>query len=442
MTKVLSTRIFEVGSPRLEIDAAEVRVVSGADRGLKMALGADSVRIGTAPDCELVLHDTTVSSRHAEIQIGARGYTIRDLGSKNGVVIETVQVERAPLVDGMRIRLGTTTLQVRSLGSKHALPLARAGTFHGLVAASVKMRAVVATLEKLASTDMTVLIEGETGTGKEVAAQALHRAGPRATGPFVVFDCGAVPVNLVASELFGHEKGAFSGASSTRGGLFEEADGGTLFLDEIGELPLELQPTLLRSLEKKTTRRVGGNVELSHDVRLIAATNRNLAEEVKAKRFREDLYFRLNVTRVRLPPLRERAEDIPVLAQRFAAEAGAPLSPEMLAVLAAHDWPGNVRELKNTVARAAFDGGAVAVTGPAGPGGIMSRRLLYDAGRLRSLPEARQLAADEFERVFLEEALAQAGGNMSRAAELAGVSRQMMTRLAAKHGLRAKDREA
>jgi DNA-binding NtrC family response regulator len=442
-TPRLSTRLFEAGPARLEIDAAEARVVAGPDRGLRLLLGTDSIRIGSAPECELVLHDPTVSARHAEIQIGTRGYVIRDLGSKNGVLLDTVAVERAPLFDGKRIRLGKTTLQVRATGGRHSVPLAGPGTFHGMVAASVKMRAVTANLQRIAATDLTVLLEGETGTGKEVAAQALHRAGARAEGPFVIFDCGAVTPGLVGSELFGHEKGAYSDAHESRPGLFEEADGGTLFLDEIGELPLELQPMLLRALEKKTTRRVGGNVELSHDVRVVAATNRNLAEEVKAKRFREDLFFRLAVTRLRLPPLRERPEDIPVLAQRFAAEAGLPLSPEILAILAAYDWPGNVRELQNVVTRAVFDKSALALGARGGPAGtaIAGRGLLYDGAVLRSLPDARHSAAEQFERLYLEEALAQAGGSISRAAELAGVSRQLLTRLVAKHGLRARDRE-
>jgi DNA-binding NtrC family response regulator len=334
-TRHLSTRLFEAGDGRLEVDAAELRVVAGPDRGTKVALGTDSLRIGSAADVELVLHDPTVSGRHAEIQIGARGYVVRDLGSKNGVLLGNLRVERAPLADGQRLRLGETVLVVRALGRAHALPLARPGRFGNLVAASVKMRAVVATLARLAESDLTVLLEGETGTGKEVAAQALHASGKRAGGPFVVFDCGAVPAGLVASELFGHEKGAFSGAHARRDGLFAEADGGTLFLDEIGELPLELQPVLLRALETRATRRVGSVHEERHDVRLVAATNRNLAEEVRAGRFRQDLFYRLGGARVRLPPLRERLEDVRELAGLFAAQAGLALSPELGAMLEA-----------------------------------------------------------------------------------------------------------
>jgi DNA-binding NtrC family response regulator len=435
----LSTRLFELDEARLEVDAAELRVVAGPDRGLEVALGTDSLRIGSDADVELVLHDPTVSARHAEIQIGARGYLVRDLGSKNGVLVGNVRVDRAPLADGQRLRLGESVLAVRALGRAHTLPLARPGRFGALVATSVKMRAIVATLTRLAASDVTILLEGETGTGKEVAAHALHAAGGRAGGPFVVFDCGAVSPGLIASELFGHERGAFSGAHARRDGRFAEADGGTLFLDEIGELPLELQPVLLRAIERRATRRVGGAQEQQHDVRVIAATNRNLAEEVRGKRFRQDLFYRLSVARVRLPPLRERPDDIPVLASLFAAQAGIVLSPALLAVLGAHDWPGNVRELRNTVERAAAAGGPVELGGERARAAA-GRASFIDGARLLPLAEARSLAGDAFERAYLEEALARADGNLSRAAELAGVSRQMLTRIAAKHGLRSKDR--
>jgi DNA-binding NtrC family response regulator len=437
-TRHLSTRLFELGDGRLEVDAAELRVVAGPDRGSRVALGTDSLRIGSDADVELVLHDPTVSARHAEIQIGARGYSIRDLGSKNGVLVGNVRVERAPLADGQRLRLGETVLVVRALGKAHALPLARPGRFGQLVAVSVKMRALVATLTQLAASDLTVLLEGETGTGKEVAAHALHTTSRRAGGPFVVFDCAAVSPGVVASELFGHERGAFSGAHARRDGLFAEADGGTLFLDEIGELPLDLQPVLLRAIETRTTRRVGGTQEERHDVRIVAATNRNLAEAVRAGSFRQDLFYRLSVARVRLPPLRERPEHVPALAGVFAAQAGVVLSPELVAVLGAYDWPGNVRELRHTVERAAAGAPVDLAAGRAAAGDGRARFL--DGARLLPLSEARALAGDAFERAYLEEVLLRADGNVSRAAELAGVSRQLLTRLAAKHGLRGKDR--
>ncbi len=299
------------------------------------------------------------------------------------------------------------------------------------------MRAVAAELERLAATDTTILLEGETGTGKEVAARSVHAASGRAGGPFVVADCGAFPHGLLAAELFGHERGAFTGAEQSRAGLFEQADGGTLFLDEIGEMPLDLQPILLRVLETRRTRRIGGQRELAHDVRLLAATNRNLAEEVKAGRFRQDLFFRLAVARLKLPALRDRPEDIAALAGQFAAEVGFVVPPELLAALEAHPWPGNVRELRNTIHSAA--------AGAASPFATLERARdepigFRDGDRIRSLPEARHLAMDEFERRYLEALLAAAGGVVAHAADLAGVSRQMLTRLVGKHRLRIRDR--
>ena len=433
----LSTRVVEGGGAALlEIDGAELRVVGGPDRGLRVALGTDSLRIGTAPDCELVVRDPTVSTRHAEIAVTRRGYLIRDLRSKNGVLIGRVPIDRAYLVDGLKIELGETVLSVHATGDRHEVRLSAPGRFGEMVVFSLRMRAVAAELDRLARSDTTILLEGETGTGKEVAARAVHAASGRSGGPFVVLDCGAFPHGLLAAELFGHERGAFTGAEHSRAGLFEQAEGGTLFLDEVGEMALDLQPVLLRALETRRTRRVGGQREVAHDVRLLAATNRNLAEEVKAGRFRQDLFFRLAVARVKLPPLRDRPEDIPVLAGMFAGEVGYAIPPELLAALEAHPWPGNVRELRNTIHSAA----AGAVTPFAVERGRAEPVGFRDGERIRSLPEARHLAVEEFEKSYLEALLVAAGGVVSRAADLAGVSRQLLTRLLAKHRLRVRDR--
>jgi DNA-binding NtrC family response regulator len=432
-----TTRLLGAGRGPLEIDAAELKVVAGPDRGAHLELGVDTLRIGSSASCDLVLHDHTVSSRHAAIVMDGGGYSIHDLGSKNGVRLGPTFVTRAPIHDGARIVLGDSALLVRARGGSRTLPLAQPGRLSGLVAYSLKMRAVAALLERFAGADTTVLIEGETGTGKEVAAHAIHRASPRAGGPYVVFDCGAVSPHLLAAELFGHERGAFTGADAARAGALEQADGGTLFLDEIGELPLDLQPAFLRLLETRTIRRVGGVADLPCDVRFVAATHRNLAEEVREGRFRADLFHRLAVARVRLPPLAERPEDIRVLAELFAVEAGVTLSPEILAVLAAHDWPGNVRELRNSVARLAIAGHPFDPLDPPRAG-----RLAWRAppGDFPTLADARRAAQDDLERSYLEEALRLADGSVTRAADLAGVSRQQMTRLAAKHGLRVRDR--
>jgi DNA-binding NtrC family response regulator len=428
----LSTQMIDGAVPRLELEDAELRVDAGPDKGARHPIGYHSLVIGSAPDCQLVLHDGTVSARHAEISLGRAGHVIRDLGAKNGTRLGNVRIERAPLFVGAKLQLGATRLSVHARGGTSSIELAQPGVLGDLVAHSVAMRAVVASLERLAATDATLLVEGETGTGKEVVARLTHALGPRRHAPLVVFDCGAVSPHLIAAELFGVERGAFTDAVETRAGLFERAEGGTLFLDEIGELPLELQPALLRALEARRTRRIGGAEELSHDVRIIAATNRNLAEEVRAGRFRADLYYRLAVTSLRLPPLRERREDIPVLAQRFAVQLGLELSPELLTALAAHDWPGNIRELRNAIERAQIQHGPDAL--------LLLGARRAPRGPLVPLAEARRTAAERFEREYLVEALEAAGGNLSRAAELAGVSRQLLTQLARKHGMRARDR--
>jgi DNA-binding NtrC family response regulator len=289
------------------------------------------------------------------------------------------------------------------------------------------MRALVNKLEQVGQSAATVLIEGETGAGKEMVAQALHGSSPRRRGPFAVFDCGATTANLAASELFGHERGAYTGADRTHSGVLAEADGGTLFLDEVGELPAEIQASLLGVLERRSYRRVGGKENLRVDVRVIAATNRNLEEQIRLGAFRRELFYRLSVIRLRVPPLRERPEDILPLAQKFAGETGAELSPDTIALLRAYAWPGNVRELRNMLARLAVEPDAAAA--------------LFDDGEPPpSLHEARRTAVDRFERLYLARLLKSAGGNMTRAAELAGVARAMITRLAAKPGMRVRDR--
>jgi DNA-binding NtrC family response regulator len=432
LTRTLSTQIVEGPTSRLELDGAEVQVVSGPDRGTKLELGADSILIGSSQECQLILHDPTVSTRHAEIVVSASGYAIRDLGSKNGILLGTTLIERAPLQDGMRLQLGTSAISIRSTNERQTINLSAAGEFGQLVAHSVKMRALVSILERLASSDASVLIEGETGTGKELVAQSLHEASARKHGKFVIFDCGAVTPSLMAADLFGYEKGAFTGADSAKAGLFEEADGGTLFLDELGELPLELQPLLLGAIERQVSRRVGGRSDVRHDVRVIAATNRNLGEEVRAGRFREDLFYRLAVARVRVPPLRERPEDLPRLADEFAQEVGIVLPTEALAAFSAYEWPGNIRELRNLVFRLAVDPNATVEA---------SSGISEDDMLLRPMPEARRIASSEFERRYLENVLERAGGKISHAAELAGISRRVFTSLVAKHNLRVRDRQ-
>ncbi|MCZ7685599.1 MAG: sigma-54 dependent transcriptional regulator [Sandaracinaceae bacterium] len=315
----------------------------------------------------------------------------------------------------------------------HRLPLSTRTTFHGLVARSVAMRAALASIERAAASDATVLLEGETGTGKGKVAEAIHRGGGRAGGPFLIVDCGAVPAALLESELYGHERSAFTGATERRIGAFEEASEGTLFLDEIGELPLEQQPKLLRALESKEIRRVGANRHERVDVRIVAATNRDLRREVNEGRFRADLYYRLAVLRVTLPPLREREDDIPVLARELLASLGASeetidrlCTPELLASLRRAAWPGNARELRNHLERClAFDEAL-----PIGDE-LVREGALVDA----SVPyaEARRRAIEAFEREYVRDLLARHGGKVSQAAAAAGMDRVYLHKLVRRH---------
>ena len=414
----------------LEHDAVEVRVTSGADRGLRVELGPARVVIGSAPNCQVVLHDRTVSAQHAEVALTPQGYVLRDLGSKNGVRLNRWVVREIVLGHGLRLNLGETTLLFSSLGRRCRVPLAAPTQVGELLAYSWSMRAVVAQLQQLAPTAINVLVEGETGTGKELAARALHDLSPRRAQPFVVVDCGALPPQLGAAELFGHERGSFTGADSRRPGLCEQADGGTLFLDEIGELPAELQAALAGAMERRRIRRIGGDSDIAVDFRVIAATNRNLAEEVRASRFRQELYYRVASVTVRLPPLRERHDDIEPLAHEFAREESVVLSPEVIEILKSHSWPGNVRELRNAVARIATS-----------PEELELPLTEPHPGEVDPLPVARLRARNAFERDYLRVVIERSGGNLTRAARLAGISRTMLMRMAAKHRLRASDKD-
>ncbi|MEQ8453932.1 MAG: sigma 54-interacting transcriptional regulator [Sandaracinaceae bacterium] len=416
--------------------AGEVRFESTADR----------CSIGAHRKNDLALEDPTVSRFHAEVEIRDRGPFVRDLGSRNGTYVDGVRVEGAWLRHGSSLKVGKTLLRFEVLGGTNTVPISRADHFGTMYGASVPMRALFAMLEKIAPSDATVLLEGETGTGKEEAAQSIHEASPRADGPFVTLDCSAIPSNLLESELFGHERGAFTGATESREGVFEAAHGGTLFLDELGELPLTMQPALLRALEQREVRRVGATEVRHVDVRVVAATNRDLREEVSASRFREDLYYRLAVFHLRLPPLRERPEDIPglaaVLLGRMGLDQGGVdrlLTPELRGTLRQGRWPGNVRELRNHLSRCMVFGETV--FGEMAFGESLPRRTHDGAQPSRvdaSLPyaDARNEALARFERDYAAALLQLHGGNVSAAARAAEMARPYLHRILRKHGLR------
>jgi DNA-binding NtrC family response regulator len=408
-----------------------------------------TITIGAMEDNDLVVSDDTVSRYHCKIVQEENAYLCVDLGSTNGTFINRVRIREAYLKPGCTLGLGNSELKFHSADEKVEIVPSRKEKLGGLVGRHVKMRELYAVLEKIAPTATTVVIEGETGTGKEVVAQTIHQLSTRASGPFMVVDCGAVPDNLIESELFGHEKGSFTGAIMTRQGLFEMASGGTVFLDELGELPLDLQPKLLRALEQREIRRVGSNKPIKVDVRIVAATNRKLEEEVRAGRFRQDLFYRLSVVRVFLPPLRERPEDIPLLVKHFLADGAYNRSARVTGVsrtamdaLAAYRWPGNVRELVNTIERAvSFAEGELielqdlseTVRGEerSGSGPVSVDGAASDA----TFKDAKERWVASFERDYIVNLLKKNKGNISHAAREADIDRKYFRKLMRKYGV-------
>jgi DNA-binding NtrC family response regulator len=432
-------------------DGAIVAVVSGAAKGATARIPSGAgvlLKIGKAADNDIVLPDDTVSRHHLTIGRVADGIEVRDLGSTNGVRIGTAKVKQALVEPGTVVRAGEVELAIRLELRGVEVPASVEESFGLALGQSLPMRRIFGLLERLAPTAATVLLTGETGTGKDVLARSIHQRSPRAKQPFEVVDCGAVSQTLIESELFGHERGAFTGAVAARAGAFERAAGGTLFLDEVGELPLELQPKLLRVLEAREFRRVGGNKVLSADVRVIAATTRDLPREVERGKFREDLYFRLAVVPIVVPSLRERLEDVPLLARRILENAAAGAEPltlpdDTLAALRAHDWPGNVRELRNVLERAAYLARASGEsdlrliglpTRRASSGGSGGEELFaFEAGS--SYRETRGKFEAIFEQRYVKWLLARHSGNVSAAAREAQMDRKHLADLAKKHGL-------
>ncbi|WP_437803762.1 sigma 54-interacting transcriptional regulator [Sorangium sp. So ce693] len=413
-----------------------LELVEGPARGVVWDSSADRCSLGSDEGNDLVVADPTVSRFHCEIRIDEAGARVRDLKSRNGTAVDGVSVVEAFLRTGSLIRVGKTVARFE-FGTEHnRLPLWDEARFGALSGASAAMRGVFALLARAAERDVTVLLEGETGTGKSQAARSIHERGARREKPFVVVDCGAIHGNLIESELFGHAKGAFTGAAEQRVGAFEEASGGTIFLDEIGELPLDLQPKLLRALEAREIRRVGTNTARTVDVRVIAATHRDLRSEVNAGRFRADLYFRIAVVRIPMPPLRQRPEDIPALLDDLLAalhatpeEAAALREPKVIARLKRAAWPGNVRELRNYVEQYLV----FRAPPPVSELAPVNAPPPVDA----SVPyaEARDRILADFERRYFEALLRAHDGKVSRAAAAAGLDRRYLYRLLHRHGL-------
>ena len=442
MEHLTGTRIRREATPAtVNLRRCKLVVIKGAQRGTEFVIAGDVIRVGKAPENDLVLADETVSRVHFEIVRDAKGYLVRDMKSTNGTFLDSAEVKEAYLRAGSVIKAGEVELKFTPFEERIEILPSEKEALGDMVGKSPAMREIFGLVEKIAPTDATVLIEGETGTGKDMIARTLHLLSPRADKPFIVVDCGAVAGTLIESELFGHEKGSFTGASTARQGAFELASGGTVFLDELGELSLDLQPKLLRVLEQRELRRVGGTKTIKVDLRVIAATRKDLRSEVEKGKFREDLYFRLNVVPITAPSLRERREDIPLLIDSMLkklAPGGVHLADSTRAALMAHDWPGNVRELRNVIERALALG--------ADPGMLVAP-LGQDHGRPKdpadpiefetglSFRETKEKWNELFERRYLAWLIKRADGNISKAARDADMDRKYLHKLLRKYGI-------
>ena len=419
-----------------------VTVVEGASPGTLLTIDGSSpsrLLVGTSPACHVRLDDRQISRRHLALEPRGDRLRITDLGSTNGTEVDGVRILDALLAGGESIRIGSTRIRVDRQAEGVNAPIPSASGFGRVLGGSRAMRRLYPLCEKLARSDVAVVIEGETGTGKEVMAEAIHDASTRASGPFVVFDCTAIAPSLIEAELFGHERGAFTGAVAARRGVFEQANGGTLLIDEIGDLDFALQPKLLRALERGEIRRVGADRWIKVDVRIVAATRRDLDRAVQDGRFRDDLFHRIAVGRIELPPLRDRSGDVALLASRFWSQLGGSGDPppRLLARWKDASWPGNVRELRNAVARAVALGGEEHARDEDRAAEARAERLegaldqlAGDAVQSREpIAVARQRVVDAFEERYLEHVLAAHQGNVTHAATAAGVARRHLQRL-------------
>ncbi|HEY1554313.1 MAG TPA: sigma 54-interacting transcriptional regulator [Kofleriaceae bacterium] len=449
MEHLTGTRIRREATPAtVALRKCKLVVIKGAQRGTEFVIAGDVIRVGKAPENDLVLGDETVSRVHFEIVRDAKGYLVRDMKSTNGTFLDSAEVKEAYLRAGSVIRAGECELKFTPFEERIEILPSEKEELGEMVGKSPAMREIFGLVERIAPTDATVLIEGETGTGKDMIARTLHQLSPRADKPFIVVDCGAVAGTLIESELFGHEKGAFTGAVAARQGAFELSNGGTVFLDELGELSLDLQPKLLRVLEQRELRRVGGTKTVKVDLRVIAATRKDLRSEVEKGKFREDLFFRLNVVPITAPALRERREDIPLLIDhmlhKLAPGGGVLLGDATRSALMAHDWPGNVRELRNVIERAlALGTDPGMLVSPLGPDASSSKGVqLRDALEFEpelSFRDTKEKWNELFERRYLAWLIKRADGNISKAARDADMDRKYLHKLLRKYGIGAGD---
>ena len=474
-----------------------LEVVDGPDAGRQTTSDQPTIRVGADALCDLVLSDPTVSRHHAELQQRHHAVFLVDLNSTNGTYMAGRRVSQVELETGQIFRVGRTKIAFDVRTEKVSILPTRRTRYDDIIGHSVALRQIFSILDRVSPSDLSVLIEGETGSGKELIARAVHEHSARRDGPFIVFDCSAFAPSLLASELFGHEKGAFTGAVGKHLGVFERAHGGTLFLDELGELDMDVQAKFLRVLETGQLRRVGGERTVEVDVRVVSATNRNVREMVDDRTFRADLFYRLAQVRFLLPPLRERVEDITPLVEHFldrlAQKTGRRpfVEPEAIQALQRYPWPGNVRELKNTIEKAvALTPGATLTadyfvqelaveaahdaiargdggewlppplqldgrTTPAQPASpytntpapaqpeapttstmaTLRAALINDEGEPRPFKHLKDELVSQFERQYLDLLLQHTAGNIAAAARTAGVDRRHLYRLIDKHNI-------
>ncbi len=459
----MTTTFFAPEHTHKQLRRVMLRVKSGPDRGAQITVARSRITVGRSAVNDLVLTDTSISGTHAEIVLGDTGVQLHDLDSTNGTWVGGIRIRSAYIEPGMALKVGKSDIELLS-ADEVQIPISGEDHFGAMYGRSPAMREVFAVLERVAPTEMSVLIGGETGSGKELVARALHDESNRQKGPFVVLDCGSLPRELAEAAILGHKKGSFTGAVSDRAGCFEEADGGTLFLDEIGELPLDLQPKLLRVLDRREVQRIGESHVRKVDVRVVAATHRDLRMMVGQGAFREDLYFRLSVMSVDLPPLRERGDDVIMLAEKFlddfARSMGGGVAPRLSEsardALLAEKFSGNVRQLKNMMLRAAHlcrngmvepndlhlgrrdEPQRVSNSDEGGGGGGGFDPALYD----QPFKESKQTMVDAFEREYFSRLLDKTDGNLSRAAAEAGITRYYLRELLKRLGMHKSKEES
>lgn len=447
-----------LGDITTSLQVKKYRMTAMLNRPLSMQFQKRVIFIGSHPDCDFSIPEPSISRQHAKIELDANGYRLVDLGSKNGTFIGDVRINDIYLTSPMTFRCGAVNIEFELGSDAIEVAISNENHFGEMLGQSMAMREIFGLLSRVAPTPATVLVEGESGCGKELVAEAIREHSDRANKPFVIFDCSAVSKDLIESELFGHVKGAFTGAVSDRKGAFLQANGGTLFLDEIGELSLDLQPKLLRALENHMIRPVGSEKTYQVDVRVIAATNRSLVREVEAGNFREDLYYRLAVIKIDLPPLRKRPEDIPILVEHFLEESskkfGKPapnITFSTLQKLRSYQWPGNVRELKNFIERACLLSNdnrietrfLNAKSIPSAKPTIQNENNsdeYVDQVLNSNIPfkEAKQTIVEQFESKYWHKLLETTGGNMSKAARIAGMHRKSVEYIVRKLDINAR----